>query len=417
MDTSSAPAGRPPRFAALRYPNFAILWSGLIVSTAGSQMQQVAKSWLILQQTDRPLALAALGLCYTVPTLALSATVTGLVADRFDRIALLKFVQVWGTVQPLFLALLLATGHLPLWLLFADTVATAALNAFNAPAQQALLPALVPSAALLSATALQSAVWTSAQLLGPALGGVLLAASGAAWVFALNGLSTLAVLVALTRLRGVSGTAIAAPAHSATAAGGLRYAWADPALRGLLFLIGGLAALTGCYQLLLPLFARDIWRGGPEAYGLLLAAPGVGAVLVTTMLAAWGLPRRPATSCAAAALLLGGALLGFAHAPSLPLGLGLLVLVGVASAVCGTILVTLLQLLTPDHLRGRIMAVRYSASAGMSYVGGLLAGGAAGLISPVTVVTGGAIAFALGLTLLYRPLRIVERRVVGKPSA
>ena len=409
-------AGRSPRFAALRYPNFAILWGALIVSTAGGQMQQVAKSWLVLQQTDRPLALVALGLCYTIPTLALSATITGPVADRFDRIALLKLVQAWGTVQPLLLALLFATGHLPLWLLFADTIATAALNAFNAPAQQALLPALVPPAALLSATALQSAVWTSAQLLGPALGGAVLAASGAAWVFALNGLSTLAVLAALARLRGVSAVPVAMPDPAPTVASGLRHAWADPMLRGLLLLTGGLAALTGGYQLLLPLFARDIWEGGARAYSLLLAAPGVGAVLVTTALAAWGTSRRPARACAIGALALCGALIGFANAPSLLLGLALLVVVGAAGAVCGTILVTLLQLLTPDHLRGRIMAVRYSASVGMSYVGGLLAGGAVGVIGPVAVITGGALALAVCLPLFRRPLRAAERGTADTAS-
>jgi MFS family permease len=413
MVNTPVSAGRSPRFAALRYPNFAILWGALIVSTAGGQMQQVAKSWLVLQQTDRPLALVALGLCYTVPTLVLSATVTGLVADRFDRIALLKVMQAWGTVQPLLLAFLLATGHLSIWLLFADTIATAALNAFNAPAQQALLPALVPPLALLSATALQSAVWTSAQLLGPALGGAILAASGAAWVFALNGLSTLAVLAALARLRGVSGTPLATPGPAPTAASGLRHAWADPALRGLLLLVSGLAALTGGYQLLLPLFARDIWEGGARAYGLLLAAPGVGAVLVTTVLAAWGTPRHPARVCAIGALVLCGALIGFANAPSLLLGLTLLVVVGAAGAVCGTIVVTLLQLLTPDHLRGRIMAVRYSVSAGMSYAGGLLAGGAVSLIGPVVVITGGALAFVVCLTLLHRPLRAAECQTPG----
>jgi len=317
------------------------------------------------------------------------------------------------TVQPLLIALLLATGHLPLWFLFADTVATAALNAFNAPAQQALLPALVPPAALLSATALQSAVWTSAQLLGPALGGVLLAVSGAAWVFALNGLSTLAVLAALTCLRGVSGVPAAIPGNASPLAGGLRYAWADPALRGLLLLTGGLAALTGGYQLLLPLFARDIWSGGAQAYGLLLAAPGVGAVFATTILAARGLPRHPAATCVAGVLALCGTLLGFAHAPSLLLGLALLVVVGAVGAVSGTLLVTLLQLLAPDRLRGRIMAVRYSASVGMSYAGGLLAGGAAELVGPIAVVTGGALVLAVCLPFLRRPLRTAEHDAAG----
>lgn len=413
MGTASLSVGRPARFAALRYPNFAILWGSLIISTAGSQMQQIAKSWLVLQQADRPLALAALGLCYTVPTLALSATVTGPVADRFDRVALLKLVQAWGTAQPLLLSLLLATGHLPLWLLFVDTAATAALNAFNAPAQQALLPALVPPAALLSATALQSAVWTSAQLLGPALGGALLAASGAAWVFALNGLSTLAVLAALTRLRGKFSAPVSPPGRTPILGGGLRHTWSDPALRGLMLLTGGLAALTGGYQLLLPLFARDIWAGGAQAYGLLLAAPGVGTVFATTILAARGLPRRPATTCVMGVLALCGALLVFAHAPSLLLGLTLLVIVGAVGAVSGTLLVTLLQLLAPDHLRGRIMAVRYSASVGMSYAGGLLASGAAELFGPIAVVTGGALALAVCLPFLRRPLLTAERDAAG----
>lgn len=94
MDKTRSTTPRSVRFAALRSPNFALLWGGLIVSTAGSQMQQVAKSWLVLERTDSPLALVALGLCYTVPTLALSATVTGPVADRYDRVALLKAVQV-----------------------------------------------------------------------------------------------------------------------------------------------------------------------------------------------------------------------------------------------------------------------------------------------------------------------------------
>ncbi len=306
MDTAPTPAAtQPPRFAALRHPDFAWLWGALVLSAAGGQMQQVAKAWLVLQRTDRPLALAALGLCYTLPTLALSATVTGAVADRYDRVTLLRRRQVWGTIQPLLLALLLATGHLPLGLLFADTVATAALNAFAAPTQQALLPALVPPAALLSATALQAAVWTSAQLLGPALGGALLATGGAAWVCALNGLSTLPVLAALARLRGAHRAAPPTAGRATGPTAGFRYAWGDPSLRGLLLLTGGVAALTGGYQLLLPLFARDVWGGGAAAHGLLLAAPGIGAVLATTALAArarpghrsaWPWPGRPVSA-------------------------------------------------------------------------------------------------------------------------
>jgi len=406
MDTAPTPAAtQPPRFAALRHPDFAWLWGALVLSAAGGQMQQVAKAWLVLQRTDRPLALAARGLCYTLPTLALSATVTGAVADRYDRATLLRRLQVWGTLQPLLLALLLATGHLPLGLLFADTVATAALNAFAAPAQQALLAALVPPAALLSATALQAAVWTSAQLLGPALGGALLATGGAAWVCALNGLSTLPVLAALARLRGAHRAAPPTAGRATGPTAGFRYAWGDPSLRGLLLLTGGVAALTGGYQLLLPLFARDVWGGGAAAYGLLLAAPGIGAVLATTALAARARPGHPVGVALAGASGLCAALLGFAHAPTLLLGLVALVAAGAAGGLAGTLATTLLQLRAPDRLRGRVMALRYLTSAGLSYAGGLLAGGLTGALGPVVTVTGGALALAAGLALLRRPLR------------
>ena len=413
MDKTRSTTPRSVRFAALRSPNFALLWGGLIVSTAGSQMQQVAKSWLVLERTDSPLALVALGLCYTVPTLALSATVTGAVADRYDRVALLKAVQVWGTLQPLLLALLLATGHLPLWLLFMDTIATAALNAFGAPAQQALLPALVLPAALVSAVALQSAVWTSAQLVGPALGGAVLATAGASWVFAFNGLSTLAVLAALARLRGVHAVPATPAGQPLQPLAGARHAWGDPALRGPLLLLGGLAALTGGYQLLLPLFARDVWAGGAAAYGLLLAAPGVGAVVATTVLGAFGQPRGPAAAILAGTLALCAALVGFAHAPSLALALAALALSGAAGGVSGTLAVTLLQLRAPDHLLGRIMALRYLVSVGLSYAGGLLAGGVVGLLAPATIVTVGALALAACLPLVRRPLRAAARAAIA----
>ncbi len=355
----------------------------------------------------------ALGLCYTVPTLALSATVTGAVADRYDRVALLKAVQVWGTLQPLLLALLLATGHLPLWLLFMDTIATAALNAFGAPAQQALLPALVLPAALVSAVALQSAVWTSAQLVGPALGGAVLATAGASWVFAFNGLSTLAVLAALARLRGVHAVPATPAGQPLQPLAGARHAWGDPALRGPLLLLGGLAALTGGYQLLLPLFARDVWAGGAAAYGLLLAAPGVGAVVATTVLGAFGQPRGPAAAILAGTLALCAALVGFAHAPSLALALAALALSGAAGGVSGTLAVTLLQLRAPDHLLGRIMALRYLVSVGLSYAGGLLAGGVVGLLAPATIVTVGALALAACLPLVRRPLRAAARAAIA----
>ncbi len=414
--TPGPPTTAPvPRFAALRHRHFTILWLGLLVSTAGGQMQQVAKVWLIVQRTDSPAALALLGLCYAVPSLLLSVSLTGAAADRCDRVALLRWTQAVAVVQPLAMAALLAAGRAPLWLLFVDTAATAAVNAFAAPAQQALLPALVPRAALTSALSLQAAVWNGAQLVGPALGGALLVALGAPGVFAVNGLSTLAVLAALARLRDVPGRVPERTGAPAARLAGPRYAWGHPPVRALLALTTGSTLLTGAYQVLLPFFARDIWRVGAQGYGLLLSAPGAGALVVTVALAAGGAPRHRAALIGGGTLLGCGALLGFAHAPSYAMGLAALVLAGVAGAGAGTLLTTLLQLVVPDALRGRVMAVRYLVSVLMSYGGGLLGGGLAAAWGPAAAVTVAAVALALATPVLLRPIRAAEEAAADRP--
>ncbi len=392
-ETVRADARKPvrPRFAALRSRNFTILWLGLIVSTAGAQMQQVAKAWLIVQGNTSPLPLAVLGLFYAGPTILL-APLAGSLADRVDRIALLKTTQAFAVIQPLIMAGLLATNHAPLWVLYLDTAVVASINAFASPVQQALLPALVPREDLLNATTLQSLVWTGSQFIGPALGGVLLGPLGAAWVFAINGLSTLAVLAALSSLRGVPPRAMTQPGRPGSHGGALPYIWANRPLLALLALLAAIIVLTGLYQVLLPFSARDIWHVGAEGYGLLLSAAGAGTLLGGFGLAAIGEIRPKALISIAGTLLMSCTLLGLAYAPSYALGLTLLVVFGAIGAVTGSILTTLLQLGVPDAMRGRVMALRYLLSVNMTYVGGLIGGGLAQAIGPTAALVCGGFA-------------------------
>lgn len=398
--------GRPParpRFAALRHRNFTTLWLAGMVSNAGAQVQSVAKVWLIVQLTDSPLALALGGLCFAVP-MTLLPPLGGALADRVDRVGLLRAIQALSVLQQLGLAALLATGRAPLWLLYADTVLAATLYAFNSPAQQALLPALVPRADLLNATALQSAVWTGARLIGPALGGALLLPLGAAWLFALNGLSTLAVLAALFGLRDVPSREPASPGAPDVRGSGVRYAWEHRAVRALLALTAGLTLLQGAYMVLLPFFARDIWQVGARGYGLLLSATGAGALLGTFGLAALGDIRRKVPVVGGGGAVGCGALLLFAHAPVYALGLLMLVLVGLAYAVTNAVLATLLQLIVPGGVRGRVMALRSIAFIGLGDFGGLFAAGLVQGLGAAWTVTCAALALLAAIPFLIRQL-------------
>lgn len=300
---------------------------------------------------------------------------------------MLKWTQTLQVIQPLLMAAILASGHLRLWVLYADTLVAATIYAFNSPAQQALVPALVSRDELLGATALNSAVWTAARLVGPALGGALLLPLGAAWLFAINGLTTLAVLAALFGLRGVAGREAGARETVAVRGDALRYVRAHPGVRAILLITAGLTLLQGAFMVLLPVFARDVWHGGPSGYGLLLSATGAGAILGTVGLAALGAVRRPAVVVGGAVAVIGVALIAFAHAPALALGLALLVVAGAASASANAVLATQLQLAVPGDLRGRVMALRSIAFIGLGDFGSLLSSGLAQVAGPPTALT------------------------------
>lgn len=405
--TAAATASvRPARFAALRSRDFTVLWLGFIVSTAGSQMQLVARAWIIVQRTDSPLALAVLNLMYTVP-ITLVPLIAGVIADRVNRVTLLKVTLAIQFVQPLVVAALLATDHAPLWVLYVDTALVATMNAFVSPAQQALMPALVPREHLLNATALQSAVWTSASLIGPALGGLLLAPLGAAWIFAINGLTTLVVLVGLFTLRDVP--RFVPPVKTRTRGDGFGAIRRIPFVPTLLVFTAGFALIGNGYAVLLPFFARDIWGAGAQGYGLALTAPAVGSLLATFGLAAFGDVRHKAMVASACAAAYCAALLVFAHTSAYPLGLALLVLAGVSGAIPTTILLTLLQLATPDAVRGRVMSLRFFATAGVGNMGGFAASAFAQAAGAAVVVTYGAVAFLAITPLLAWQLTRVQR--------
>src|SRR5512140_1647414 len=231
------------RYAALSYPNFRALWAGLIVSNMGTWMQNVANGWLILQLTNSPLWLGLLGLSFAVPMIVLPP-LAGPIVDRVHRVRLLYFTQSMQALTAVALAILTWSGRIQAWHILVASFVGAALLAFDNPARQALIPDLVQPRDLLNALSLNSATYTGAALIGPALAGIMLAPLGAGTLFFLNSVSFLAVIFALGAMRDVkthSGGRSRSLRDSFWA--GLSYAWNSRMIVALL----GLSALSGVF--------------------------------------------------------------------------------------------------------------------------------------------------------------------------
>src|SRR5512139_834482 len=312
------------RFAALRHRNFTLLWSGLLVSNVGTWMQNVAQSWLVLQLTNSPLWLGLLGLSFAIPMIVFPL-VGGAVSDRVNRIRLLYLTQTGQMLVAFALAILTWSNLINVWYILIGSFLSSTFLAFDNPTRQALIPDLVPRRDLLNALSLNSATYTGAALLGPAIAGALLGPLGAGTLFFLNGISYGAVIIALWAMRDVRTHAGGQHASLGDAMlSGLRYAWRSRLIRALLVL-SALAAIFGrSYQNLLPIFARDIWSGGEEGYGLLLSAAGAGALVGAFGLASIKNVRRQGAVMISSGLIFTLTLSAFALSPSLALGILLL---------------------------------------------------------------------------------------------
>lgn len=371
------------RFPALYHRNFTLLWVGLIVSNAGTWMQNVAQGWLVLQLTNSPLWLGLLGLSFALPMIILPL-LGGAIADHVNRIKLLYVTQTGSMLVAFALAFLTWFGVINVWHILIASFIGSALLAFDNPTRQALIPNLVPPRDLLNAISLNSATYNGAALVGPALAGVLLAPLGAGTLFFLNGVSFLAVLFALFAMKDV--TTHSGGTHTSMRGAmwaGLGYAWRNRMILALLML-SALAAIFGrSYQSLLPIFARDIWHGGPEAYGLLLSSAGAGALVGAFGLASIKQVKNQGMLMVINGLLFSASIIAFAISPSLILGVILLFIAGVTTTIFGTIIATFIQTSTPNEMRGRVMSLYAITLIGLPSLGALGSGASAELLGGI----------------------------------
>jgi MFS family permease len=408
----SLPSRWPATFASLRYPNYRRWFIGQLLSLMGTWMQSVAQGWVVYQLTGSDLALGTITFAGSIPSLFLMLP-AGAVADRTSRRRLLVYTQTGMMLLAFALALLTATKLLQVWQVAVLAFCLGVVNSFDVPARQALAVDLIDDRNdLQNAIALNSTMFNLARVVGPAIGGLILATLGAAWCFTLNGLSFLAVIVALLGMRLTE--AMQQPRSgrmTAQITDGLRYVWNHEAVRAIMALVGMSTFFGFSYAVLMPAFAVDVLHVGEAGLGLLNAAAGVGALIAALAVASLSHSRYKVLQLVMGTLLFPFALIGFAFSRTLPLAMAFLALVGFAFISQNATSNTLVQVIVPDELRGRVMGVYSLLFFGTAPFGSLLAGAVAQAFSPTTAVVAGALitlAFAVFIFLAVPSLLRLE---------
>ena len=280
----------PSSLVALEERNFRLLWIGLLISFTGSLMQNAALLWhvsLLVEPERKGLALGMVGLARVVPVVVFSM-LSGVVADALDRRRVMLLAQALAAAVAVALAAISFFGVSELWPIYALAAVGAGIGAFDLPARQALLPALVPREQLANAISLNTIMFQTASVLGPALSGIVIAASGVGWVYAINAVSFGTVIVALLCMRDVparepSGHGSADDISLRAALEGLRFVFRSPLIRSTM-LLDFFATFFSSATALLPIFAQDILHVGARGYGWLFAAPAIGAFVTSAAL-------------------------------------------------------------------------------------------------------------------------------------
>lgn len=383
---------------SLRHRNYRLFYLGQLVSLSGTWMQLLAQSWLLYRLTESALWLGLAGAAMALPSVAFGLY-GGVLADRLPRRNLVIAAQILAMLQAFALAALTLTDHITPGYILVLSFLLGLVQAFELPARHSFVSQLVPRADLPNAIALNASLFQLSRFIGPALAGVLVVWISEGWVFFINGLTFIAVLLGLLAMRLPATSNDAASVGLHTLHEGVGYAWRHPRIRAVLALVVMIALLGNSVAVLMPVFAVKVFTGGAHSLGALLSAIGAGAFLGAIMLARRrdhiGLER----AIAAAGLVAGVAIGAFAVSPSLTLALLGLAVAGFCMTTALASSNTFIQLEVPDRLRGRVMALFTIAAQGIMPLGQFAIGAASDVIGArLTVVICGALLFLAAVT-------------------
>ena len=395
-------------FKAFQYRDFRLMWFGACTSSIGTWMQIVAQGWLIYRLSHSARLLALDQVLGGLP-IFLFSLFTGVIADRVDRGKILlgsQYVQMFSATV---LTLLVATGVVHVWHILCLSFLSGCAQAFGAPAYSALIPTLVDKEDMPNAIALNSIQFNVAVMVGPALAGQALAKLGESWCFGLNALSFLAPIVSLSIITARFLPAKTTESMLTSLKEGIRFTRKQGSMEALIVLAFCMTALGMPMRTYIPVFVKDIFHRGPETYGNLLALMGLGSIIGSLGIAGAGNMRKKGLVALAALFCLGGGISAFALSKSLPFSGVVLVLVGASMMAVFATVNSLVQLITTNEMRGRVMSVYNFAFRGGMPMGNLLSGWLVPIYTAPVVL--GVNGFLLILLALY--FFVVQRRLAA----
>jgi MFS family permease len=394
--------------AAFSYRDFRVLWLGSCTSSIGTWMQNVAENWLVLSLTGSAFYLGLDAFLQQLPII-LFMLIGGVFADRFDRKRTLIVSQYIQMTCAFTLAMLVFAGHIQVWQILCLSFITGSAQAFGGPASQALIPSLVDKKALPNAIALNSIQFNLARVIGPLLAGVTLATFGMSLCFSLNGLSFLVVIVALMSLR-VKHIPPAAPKRMRDELmGGLSYVRNTKTLMELTILAATLTLLAFSALTFLPLFAKEIFHQDVRLYSRLMAFSAAGSVIGALVVAWKGRFKGMGLTALIMQGLSGIVMIGFASSRALWLSEILLFVLGLSLITVFSTVTSLVQLIAPDELRGRVMSIYMVAFRGGIPLGSLASGYfASKLGAPPVLIFNGVLLIIVATYFLLRSKLVRE---------
>jgi hypothetical protein len=387
-------------------------------SNAGRWIEQTGVVWLLYELTGSAILLGLVGICRSLPSIVF-APIAGVIADRVDQRRMLFATQASGLVASLVLGILILLGDVPFWIIYVQVAAQAAIAAFDTAVRQALFPRLVPRSGLAEAVTLNATAGRTSALIGPAIGGLLIAGFGEAAPFFANAMTFTVLIGAVTVMTGVvPRSRTAGSSFRGELAEGLRYIVRTPVLAGILKLEAA-AGLFSMNAVMITIVAREMLEAGPQALGALLSAPALGATIGISSLVLIGHAQRQGRFLVVCTFAYAAALLVFALSGSYLFSFAALALIGMLDSLISVTRHSILQLSAPGRMRGRVMGNVMAVTRGFGPLSqtqsGLLA---ASLGPPLAVITAAAaMAVATGLgALADRSLWRFTREAVGTRS-
>jgi len=399
-------------FRSLKYRNYRLFFSGQSISLVGSWMQRLALPWLVYHMTGSTVLLGVVGFAGQIPSFVL-APVAGVLTDRWSRYRVLLMSQIISMVLAALLAYLSLAGIIQIWQIITVSILLGCVNAFDVPSRHSFVIEMVEKKEDLgNAIALNSLMFNGARLIGPSVAGIILVSAGEGICFLINAVSYIFVIISLLMMKlNIKSYRKHKPQILKELNDGFSYTFGFAPIRHLLILLTISSLLGMSYSVLMPAFAKEILHGGSNTYGFLMGAAGFGAFLGAIFLASRKSVLKLDRIVPVSAMIFGAGLIGLSFSKVFPVSLMLMIFIGLGMMMQTAATNTVIQTITDDDKRGRVMSFYSMAIMGTAPFGSLLAGGAAKVIGTPWTIFSGGIACIIGALFFFRKLPELKKLV------